>query len=521
MVNILLNRMPSNELKNQGRKVKLPCPCLTLMGVEIALQFDVTDAAGEPVIPNDRYAKRFDPKKFLLYWPYDAVGLVDTEVVLPRQVTHLTAAGLDAEDMTDQLSTAARDLLGAIEEYEQKFTKLQTLHDGTEVRIESKAFTPRAEAFKASLRAGVQKAFLNYQFKQLLELRRLLKKQVFQVGHPGCNAPLICDPTLAVDEVRVPSEIFATFSGCDALVLRHPVLDTVYRLKVVEGSDRVIALNSLLLHKLNADVDGDSLFVTPIPKDLDGGQLSNMADSIVYDEADVLMPLLEGQQRQLPVNVPPLNLHDFGPESENSKFVAAHGIRNFKNAVWGPMDQETYFSESLAAAARFRWEKDSIGKADSVRRSLLVMTTDPEEIRSINRFCGSVSQKAIDAGKHREEFPLDNYMQAFDCKYVGTLRDGSTRIFKFKDRLEMAQTMVMLTGLPELTEDALRIATMLFDWPEFPKLGVRKLIERYFPWWAFASIKQTVTPRDEKMMREARILTRLDSAMAGECNLYF
>lgn len=523
MVNASLFRLPSTELSAilRGKKIRLPHACLTLMGVEVAAQFGLADEKGQALIPERRYTDKFDPIKFLRYWPFNAEGICDQEVLLPRQVVTLHAAGQTAQDVTDQLSTAARDLLTAIAEYKVKFMVQQRMPDGQTQWVERPSTTTRQEEYKGVWRANIQKAFLNYQFRQLQELRRVLKKQVFQTVHPGCFAPLIPDPTLGIDQVRIPAEIWPAFAGQHALVLRHPVLEVVYRMKPVKGSDMAIGLNPLLYDKIGADCDGDSLFVTPIPNDLDGGKVSVNHEHIVYDEANVLLPMLpQGHAKCLPVDIPPLNLHDFGPESEFTKFVGQHKIRNFKNAVWEPMDEATYWQESLNAAGRFRWEKDSIGRADWIRRSLVVMTDDPQIVRSINRFCGSVSQKAIDAGKHRENFPLEAYMRCFNCRYEAMGGHGPY-MAKFDNARDMAAMLVELTDLHEMMDDALTVSEMLFAWPEFREIGMQGLIEHYFPWWAFMSIKRPSLPRSGRMMKEARILMNLDSSLAGQVNLYF
>lgn len=261
MLNASLFRLPSTELKAAvtGKKLTLPFPCLSLMGAEVAARFGLTGPTGEPLISKRIYIDKFDPITFLRYWPFSAEAICENEVLLPKHVVQLHASGAMARDETDQLSTAARDLMTAIVEYKAKFIIKKMQPNGQEQEIEKTSTSDRQESYKASIRANVQRAFLNYQFRQLGELKRVLRKQVFQTVHPGCFAPLVPDPMLAIDQVRIPSEIWGAFRGNHALVLRHPVLEVLYRLKPVKGSEMAIGLHPLLFDTRRTNTTSGSL----------------------------------------------------------------------------------------------------------------------------------------------------------------------------------------------------------------------------------------------------------------------
>lgn len=124
------------------------------------------------------------------------------------------------------------------------------------------------------------------------------------------------------------------------------------------------------------------------------------------------------------------------------------------------------------------------------------------------------------AGKHRENFPLNEYMDAFNCRFQ-VMGNKGPYMAKFQSAEEMAAVMVELTDLREMMDDALVVSRMLFEWPEFREIGMQGLIERYYPWWAFMSIKRPARPKGGKMMKEARILMNLDTAVTGQANLFW
>ena len=512
------------KLKQAGEDLILPFPCLNLMGCYMLAKW---------IDCENPYRDSFDPHRVLMNASININPYISFKVDLPKEIISIRPINEydePVDEVFDQVSEAAMILIDLVDDYHEKFFLRDA--QGQYTKEKPTISFPQGQ-FKSNMRSQIQKALTSFYMRTLWKLKSVLHSHIFKSPFPGFYAPLLPDPSLAIDEVGIPCDIFPMFEGQDALVLRHPVLEWLYRLKPVKLTQMVIGLNPALFDAIGADSDGDQCFVTPIPAVLDvpldeTGEFNKEAfasrckpspDSLTISEAMSLVGTQDLKDKRIstdhPANIKSLSLFSM-LDGSFCKKMQDKGIRKYNDPIIWPVNNTELWKESIDAAARFAYEKQAIRRADSIRRTLLiVLDIDAETLRSVNCFCSRVTQMALDAGKHKIEFPLDDYSLIFR----GRTKDFRGRIVQAAHVNELKEDLKKL-DVPNLEDGEFILEQLVKQYPDFLAIGGLKAIyKKYFPLHAMSTIKQSYdgfsTPP------ELLCLMQSDLAIIGLGNFWF
>lgn len=500
-------------MENRDRILKLPFPCVNLMGAYVLSQYTGVE---------NPFSKGFDPMDVAIRSPIKLDGLYESWTILPDtcvKIRPITEEDESVEQIFDQVTQAAVDLIQAARRYANYHT-----------------FSPGG---KKKARIYLQSLFIQYQLRSVWKLKTVMRKYVYKRAFPGVSAPLMTDPSLAWWQVGIPEEAYPMFDGKDAIFLRHPVLKWIYRMEPIMIQSQTISLSPLVFDQIGGDVDGDPGYVTPIPRDLDydpqedskdeqgdptlrscPDRFSKHYEALEYSEAMKLVGSKDLSENIIstgsPANVPALSLESL-MNGGFCEWMGNRGVRSYKNPLSGPLDPQTLCAEIQRAPAAFSYEKGAIRRTDAIRRNLLiVMGTDEEVLQSVNAFCSGLSQQALDSGKHTVNcFPIEDYTMIFNR---GEIRAPNGRRMKSPDVELLKQQLRRITN-SNIDDGEFILEKLAEQYPEFPQLGLPELVEKYYPLWAIRSTKEQYTGYG--IPSELGALSKIDIALAGPANLFW